>query len=350
LQDRVPIGTRVSIEPGVRVDWNSFTGESAVQPRLRGTIKFGQAMVWAGLADQVQTPSHESLMGNDFYRLEDADGARLRNERMRQVAVGFERPLGAGFDLRIEGYRRRFDRLLVQRLETDDERAARLAAFFIPPDMPADSAWLEHRPTVEADSVGTGSATGVELLLQRNGPRLSGWLGYTFSRTRRNMYGYSFPFDFDRPHALSGAASWLMSRHLRLSASWVLGSGFPTTPLRSDVFFVSVPRPDGTLDPIARPFRWQDGTFVLGPVPATRRLSSRNAERLSGYARTDLRVTYATRGHWEFYGEVINLFNTRNYLQTMRPPDGFPESGASTKNNVYDMFERLPTFGLRVTF
>src|SRR5262245_10182121 len=35
LQDRVPLGSRVTLDPGVRLDWNSFTGEAAWQPRLR---------------------------------------------------------------------------------------------------------------------------------------------------------------------------------------------------------------------------------------------------------------------------------------------------------------------------
>ena len=60
-------GRVVTIEPGVRLDWNSFTGESAWQPRLRVTARFGETTAWAGFSAQAQTPSHESLQGFDYF-------------------------------------------------------------------------------------------------------------------------------------------------------------------------------------------------------------------------------------------------------------------------------------------
>jgi hypothetical protein len=351
LQDRIPIGQRLSVEPGVRLDWNSYTEESIWQPRLRVAARIGGTAVWAGFAAQTQTPSHESLQGFDYFQLPESDGTTLRNERSRQITAGIERGLGAGVDLRIEAYRRRFDRLLVQRLETDAERALRLVPYAIPADMPPDSAILEHRPTVDPESTGRGTAAGVEVLLQRNGQRASGWVGYSFSKTRRDAYGYSFPFDFDRPHTVSAVVNVRLSSHFRLSTTMLRASGFAITPAREDVFFMPVWRLDGTVEPIKRPFRNQDGSFVLSPNPSVRRLSHRNSDRLSSYSRADLRVTYATLGRWEFYGEVINVLGSRNYVQAFAVPsiEGVP-GGATTANNVYEGFERIPSFGVRVKF
>jgi outer membrane receptor protein involved in Fe transport len=74
-----------------------------------------------------------------------------------------------------------------------------------------------------------------------------------------------------------------------------------------------------------------------------------NSERLTGYSRVDVRGTYSTEGHWEFYGEVINLFNHRNYLQ--RTDDSFPgEPPRDTRSNIYETFERMISFGVRVKF
>ena len=351
LQDRIPLGQRLSVEPGIRLDWNSFTRESIWQPRLRVAARFGATAVWAGYALQTQTPSHESLQGFDYFQLSDAVGPTLRNERSRQFVAGFERPLGAGLDLRVEAYRRRFDRLLVQRLETNAERAARLSSYVLPPDMPADSVLLEHRPTVHPESSGRGRAAGVEVLLQRNGGRVSGWLGYTFSQTRREAYGFTFPFDFDRPHTVSAVANVQLASRLRLSTTVLRASGFAITPLHEEVLFAPIRNLDGTVDPIKRPSRNRDGSLVMSPEPAMRRLSLRNSDRLSGYSRADVRVTYATLGRWEFYGEVINLFGSRNYLQAMPVPSlgGVPE-GTTTPLNVYENFERFPTFGVRFRF
>jgi hypothetical protein len=352
VQDRLPLGRRLSIEPGVRLDWNSFTEEYALQPRLRLVARFGAATAWGGVATQTQTPSHESLQGLDYYHLSQSDGATLRNERSRQFVAGVEYPLGADLSLRVETYRRRFDRLLVQRLESDEQRAARLAPYEIPPDMPPDDVLLERRPTEYAESTGRGTASGIELVLQRNGRRLSGWLGYSFSRTRREAHGYSFPFDFDRPHTLTAVANVHLSRRFRLSGTLLQASGFAITPVREEVLFTQTIRLDGSWDPILRPARNRDGSLVMSPSALMRRLSLRNSDRLRPYSRLDLRVTYATLGRWEFYGEVINLLNARNYLQGLPTPSlgrGADEP-SEHHDNVYENFERFPSFGVRVFF
>jgi hypothetical protein len=351
LQDRIPLGPRLSLEPGVRLDWNSFTRESIWQPRLRVAARFGRTAMWGGFAVQTQTPSHESLQGFEYFQLSDSAAPTLRNERSRQFVAGFERPLGAGLDLRVEAYRRRFDRLLVQRLETDAERAARLSSYVLPPDMPADSVLLEHRPTVHPESSGRGRAAGVEVLLQRNGERVSGWLGYTFSRTRREAYGFTFPFDFDRPHTLSAVANVQLASRVRWSTTVLRASGFAITPVHEEVLFAPIWNLDGTVEPIKRPSRNRVGALVMSPEPSMRRLSLRNSDRLSSYSRADVRVTYATLGRWEFYGEVINVFGSRNYLQLMPVPTIAGASDATaTPLNVYEKFERFPTFGVRFKF
>ena len=125
-QYRLPLGSRMALEPGVRLDWNSFTSEALWQPRVRLSGRVRSSNWWTGYAEQAQTPSHESLQGYDYVQLTAADGGRLKSERSRQIVAGIERTLSGDFALRIEAYGRRFDRLLVQRLETDDR--ARTAA------------------------------------------------------------------------------------------------------------------------------------------------------------------------------------------------------------------------------
>ena len=98
--------------------------------------------------------------------------------------------------------------------------------------------------------------------------------------------------------------------------------------------------PTAASDPIARASRRSDGTLFMDYNPSMRRLALRNADRLSTYSRTDVRVTYATLGHWEFYGEVLNLFNERNYLLTFDvPPTSSGLGGFTSRNNVYTELE-----------
>lgn len=292
---------------------------------------------------QAQTPSHESLQGLDYVELSADTAPTLHNERMRQVVVGFEQELPAGLNLRIEAYHRRFDRLLVQRLETDAERALRLSAYALPADLPPDDVILEHRPTVEPVSDGRGTARGIEVLLQRTGPSFSGWLGYAFSRATRTAYGHRVTADFDRPHSLTASASVALSRRVRLSAVGVAASGFPITPLHDEAVFLEPT--DDSADSRFRPARKQDGTLLLGPNARMRRLALRNADRLRSYQRVDVRVTYSTLGHWEVYGELINVLGRTNYSQTIETP-----STPAHALNVYEKFDTLPAFGLRFWF
>jgi outer membrane receptor protein involved in Fe transport len=351
LQDRVPLGSRFTLEPGVRLDWNSFTGEAAWQPRLRATVRAWKATLWAGIATQAQTPSHEGLQGLDYFHITPADGTRLRNERSRQAVAGFESPVTAGFDLRVEAYARRFDRLLVQRQETAEEQATRLRLYVIPPDIPSDDVILERRPTIYPESTGRGTAKGIETLLQRRAGRATGWFSYTYSRSTRDLYGFTVPFDYDRPHALKAVGAYSLSRRIRLSGTWQRASGLPVTPMHTEVAFINLVKVDGTLDPFYRAWRTTGGLLQLIPGFFVRRLGLRNAARLNGYSRTDVRVTYATLGHWEFYGEVINLFNERNHLERMRlDAPGLLGGPIDHSQNVYAEFERIPTFGIRVRF
>jgi hypothetical protein len=274
----------------------------------------------------------------------------LRNERSTQVVAGFERRLRYGLGLRVEGYHRRFNRLLVQRLETDAERALRLSGYEIPPDIPPDDVVLEYRPTVHPESTGRGTANGLEVLLHRQG-RLSGWLAYTLSKATRKLHGHEVPFDFDRRHALGTAAVFQLSRRVRLAGTWQFASGFPITPLHEEVALgQTIDLRDGTIDPIARPSRNPDGSLRTSLTPTMRRLGLRNADRLSAYSRTDVRVTFSTLGRWEFYGEVLNLFAERNYLVDVEFPATANIPASVSRSNVYTELERIPTAGLRVRF
>ncbi len=162
LQDRIAVGEALRVEPGVRVDWNSFTGETAVQPRLRVTRSFGRASVWAGLSWQAQTPGYETLQqALGFYDLTGPESSSLRNERARQIVVGVEQNLGRGTSVRIEAYHRAFEHLLVQRLETDPERQERLSDYLLPPTCPATAPCSNtgRRSTPRAPARGAPSAS-----------------------------------------------------------------------------------------------------------------------------------------------------------------------------------------------
>ena len=131
--------------------------------------------------------------------------------------------------------------------------------------------------------------------------------------------------------------------------TWQIASGFPITPVQEEVDFGRVVDLNGVLDPLYRTFRSR-GRLVTFPDVLHRRLSTINAARLSGYQRGDARVTYSTLGHWEFYFEVLNALNNRNSRYTLVETNDAGEQVEIGKANVYETFERMYSYGLRVRF
>lgn len=76
---------------------------------------------------------------------------------------------------------------------------------------------------------GDGRSYGVEFLIQKKTGRLSGWLGYTWSRTLRQFdelnFGKEFPYKFDRRHDLSVVASYKVNQVFNISGTFVYGTG-----------------------------------------------------------------------------------------------------------------------------
>ena len=81
--------------------------------------------------------------------------------------------------------------------------------------------------------MGDGWSYGVELLAQRTVGDVTGWIGYTWSRTMRLFdregqtlnNGEPFPAKYDRRHDLSIMVSYKPNKHFDCSATWVFSSG-----------------------------------------------------------------------------------------------------------------------------
>jgi outer membrane cobalamin receptor len=268
---------------------------------------------------------------------------------MRQVVVGLDKRLPAALTLRVEAYHRQFDRLLVQRLETERERSQRLSHYELPPDLPPDSALLEYRPTSDPESTGLGRASGLELLLDRNRGRITGWISYTLSKAEREMFGRTVPFDFDRRHAVHLALNVILTTKLRTSIRSQYASGFPITPVHEEVGYSDDwNMHPGPRVPISAPRR-RDGTlFTWTSLYDQPRLSLLNSTRLSAYSRTDMRFTYTIDRRLEVYGELMNLFDRENFRLFVKDATG-PGLPAH-EFQIAPAFPRLFTYGVRFQF
>jgi hypothetical protein len=93
---------------------------------------------------------------------------------------------------------------------------------------------------IEQDLVnGTGKAYGAEVMVERTGGKLTGWISYTFSRilvqadsefpVERINNGEWFPANHDKPHDVTLVGNYKFSRRLSISTNVTYSTGRPIT-------------------------------------------------------------------------------------------------------------------------
>jgi hypothetical protein len=161
---------------------------------------------------------------------------------------------------------------------------------------------------------GTGKAYGIELFLQKKKGQLTGWIGYTFSRTERTFpelnEGRAFPYRYDRTHDLSVVGNYRLSKKWEASAVFVYGTGNALT------------MPTGR-------FTYNLGYDANNQAPIFTNINQYggiNDYRMPAYHRMDIAFTYTPKpestkrfkSSWNF--SIYNLYNRYNpyfiYLDT----------------------------------
>ena len=361
VQDRWQVSSRLVLQPGLRVDHSTLTAETTLSPRLSAT--WAHTAGWridGAVRLHAQTPGYEKLLHGDYFvDLSAPEGRHLRAERAWHTVAGVQRALGAGFTSRVDVYYKRSRDLLVGRLETESERLARLASYDVPaalwPSVPRDA-----QITTTPANAAAGTAYGLEALVARRGhragTRFTGWASYSFGRADQTAYGVTRPFDYDRRHALTAAATVRLGPRMDLALTGRWASGLPRTPVRG-VRLALVPDAedadaDGNRDERV-PQRDAGGHPVFQPDLGD--VANINAARLPRFARIDARLTYrpAWAGErWAFHLDLVNVLNTTNVLQidaplVFDPSSDRPRIVERAQDRGLPFF---PSFGIRVWF
>src|SRR4030095_15389745 len=104
-----------------------------VSPRLSAVVALNSATrVTAAGGLFTQSPGYEKVLQADHFT--DVSGSQRRDvlpERATHMIVGVDRDLG-GWQARVETYYKGFSNLIAGRLETEEERLARLARYDFP--------------------------------------------------------------------------------------------------------------------------------------------------------------------------------------------------------------------------
>jgi hypothetical protein len=355
-EDDVQLSAHVRVAGGLRIDWNSLTSETEVSPRLRATVDFGpRTRLRLAAGRYTQSPGYEKLLQADYFvDLSDTRALGLKSELSTHYISGLERELGGGTSIRIEGYYKAFDRLIVGRLESPEQTAARVAQYNFPAALQFSIPSSPEITSLPAN-VARGTSYGADIFVERRARSsrtpVSGWMSYTWGRALFDAYGRQYPFDYERRHATSLVGSWRMLPRVRLAATFRAASGFPDTrPIGLRVAAEqdpAVPKDaPGSLRPRIDP---GSGLYMWGLDLGD--LGNLNSTRLPVYARLDVRATYqpSPAGRWQFYLEVINLLNRDNAGQLTPELRYNPGSDRPLLTLTPDAaLPRLPSFGIRI--
>ncbi|MXZ16898.1 MAG: TonB-dependent receptor [Rhodothermaceae bacterium] len=215
---------------------------------------------------------------------------RITPQSGHQLAVGLINGFRDGrYEVSIEGYLKYMTGHLEYKLGADRFR----------------SAFLDWPDIVE---IGTGTALGAEIFIQKKGGRLTGWAGYTWSRTTRRFEslngGDPFPDGYDRRHDVSIVTQYQFSTTRQISAVWVYGSGYPVWV------------------PIGRFFTDSNYLLDIGPV---------NSARAPAYHRLDISANFTKLRSWGERTISLGLYNAYN---RKNPMFIYPHNDASCESTL----------------
>jgi hypothetical protein len=231
---------------------------------------------------------------NDFYPAQQA---------MHSI-VAIEQTLAAGYELRVEAYRKDYTHVQ-PRYENAFDPLSLL------PEAEFDRVYIA--PT-------SARAEGVEALLTvRPESAWSGWLSYTWSRAEDRFFSsqgkVDVPRSWDQNHAVNLGVAWTRGPWA-ITLTHLYHSGWPTTPV---------------------------------DVQSSNGIGARNFKRLSPYHSLDVRISRSfilPRGELDVFVEATNLTSRQNICCTQYS-FGLDENGVTTLGMDTDYWLRLtPSAGI----
>jgi len=164
---------------------------------------------------------------------------------------------------------------------------------------------------------GKGRAYGLELLLRKNSGKLTGWLGYTLSRTEKQIEGINqnkwYAARQDRTHDISIVTMYDISNNWNVSAVWVFQTGNAVT------------FPSGK-------YKLAGQTIWL--------YTERNGYRMPSYHRLDLGATYKFKERKKFNSELsfslYNVYGRENpYIISFEKSETQPDKTVAVQTSLF---------------
>lgn len=178
---------------------------------------------------------------------------------------------------------------------------------------------------------GEARSYGLEVLLQKNTGRFTGWISYTLARTEKKIEeineGNWYKSKYDKVHDFAIIASYKLTDRIDLSANWIYQTGNAVT------------FPTGKYEQYGR------------TIPV---YSERNGERMPAYHRLDLASTFHLKNKLFKKAEqnlVLSVYNAygRKNAFSINFKDSETEPGVTVAEKTY-LFSFIPSLTYNVKF
>ncbi len=345
-QDRIKLGERFVVQPGFRVDHYGIIKKNYFSPRLNLLYNI-DALTSLRLAYgwYYQSPGYEKIYDQPTF-FDFANAENLNAERAKHYILGFERWLTYDVLMRVEGYYKDFDNLIVRKRVNGTRWVADRNPEYPPTDI---NGWSQPYSVSVGDSAtsipvnrGDGRAYGFEIFIEkreRRNSKVYGWLSYSFSVAKRKIYNVELPFIFDQRHTFNVVLNLRVSKKFDLGLTWMYGSNYPYTEpigVKPRIFVT---------DTAVKIMTLKDRVLLDLDFGG---LNNFFNARKPPYHRLDIRATYKVRfwnADWNFYLDVVNVYNRKNIIRY-----DFSISNGRIKRKPISMLPILPTFGISVKF
>lgn len=162
---------------------------------------------------------------------------------------------------------------------------------------------------------GNGKSYGIEAFLHKKAGRLSGWIGYSWSKSKNRFSdlnkGKSFPSDNDRTHSASLFALYRINPQVDLALSWTFGTGNPVSLPDTKYYVPQLP------------------TSSSSSSTTSQLVQSRNTYRMPDSHKLNIGVNFRKELSWgsrTFSVGVYNVYARKNplfvYLSNTKDDDG----------------------------
>jgi len=255
---------------------------------------------------------------------------KVRPQEAIQYGIGLTQKLRNGnYDIAVEGFYKTINNVIAYKDGTHHYSYT-----------PSDN-W-ENRV-----AVGNGLSYGAELFVHKKRGRITGWIGYSLTKTNRTFAdlnnGKSFPYRYDRLHDVSLAVNIQWNESVRLAFTWVYGTG--------QAVWLPLGQSYGRFH---RPIPQYSNNSVRSEVTPIRVYGERNSYRMPEHHRLDIAIHMSRKLKWAqrrlSFG-VYNAYYRKNAFAievTQRSSD-FEEAQYLVFNKI-TAFPIIPSVNYRLDF